>query len=204
MDVLASLPAILAVALISTGSPGPATLAVATTAMARGTGPAVRLALGVLSGSLIWSISAAAGLAAFVVRYGWLLEAVRVIGALYLMWLAFKAARAAWRGDTSDGVAVDRGAYRRGLLLHLTNPKAYLFFGALYAVILTPDTGAAELALVVAAVGTQSAIVFVGYALLFSRAGPRRFYTRAARIIHGLSALAFTGLGLRLLVTRLQ
>ncbi|MBD3662869.1 LysE family transporter [Sulfitobacter sp. TSTF-M16] len=204
MDVLASLPAILLVALVASASPGPATLAIATTAMARGAGPAMRLAAGVLTGSLFWSISAAAGLAALALQYGWMIETVRVIGGLYLLWLAFKAARAAWRGGmTQTGIAVDRGAYRRGLLLHLTNPKAYLFFGALYAMILSPETQAGGLAIVVAAVGAQSAVVFLGYAVLFSRAGPRAFYRRAARTIHGVSALAFAGLGFSVLAQRL-
>jgi threonine/homoserine/homoserine lactone efflux protein len=203
MDVLTILPMVLFAALVASSSPGPATLAIATTAMSKGKRPALFLAAGVLTGSLFWSISAAAGLGALALQFEWALEIVRYIGAAYLLWLAFKAARAAYRGGTTDGSAVEKGAYRRGLLLHLTNPKAYLFFGALYAVVLTPDMTIVELALVVAAIGIQSAVVFLGYAVLFSRAGPVAVYRRFARWINGLTALAFAGLGAKLLVTRL-
>ena len=204
MDAFASLPAILLVALIASASPGPATLAIAATAMARGAGPALRLAAGVLTGSLIWSVSAAAGLAALMISHGWLVEVIRYLGAAYLVWLAFKSFRAAWRGSLSEGTVPGRNAYVRGLLLHLTNPKAIFFFGALYAVMLTPGQSVLGLTIVVAAIAVQSAVVFFGYAVLFSRAGPMRIYRRFARWINAASGVAFGALGLKLLTARLQ
>ncbi|MFO6464934.1 LysE family translocator [Jannaschia sp. KMU-145] len=204
MDILTSLPMILGVALIASASPGPATLAIAATSMGQGARAGLRLATGVLTGSLIWSVAAAAGLAALMLRHGWAVEAIRIAGAGYLFWLAFKSARAAWRGGPPPVAATARGSFRKGLLLHLTNPKAIFFFGALYAVILTPGQSPAALGIVVAAVGAQSAAVFLGYALLFSRAGPMAAYRRAYRGIAALSALAFAGFGLRLLTARLS
>ncbi|MGC3937508.1 LysE family transporter [Roseobacter sp. EG26] len=203
MEILPLLPPILLAALIASASPGPATLAIAATSMSRGAGAGLRLAAGVLTGSLIWSSAAAAGLAALMLRHGWAVEVIRYAGAAYLFWLAFKSLRAAWRGGLSEGVAPARHAFRRGLLLHLTNPKAIFFFGALYAVILSPGQSPAALGLIVGAVGLQSAVVFLGYALLFSRPGPMRLYRRGARGINALAGLAFAGLGLRLLTSRL-
>jgi threonine efflux protein len=78
MDALSALPAILATALVAAASPGPATLAIVGTAMADGRRTALRLALGVLSGSLIWSIAAAAGLAALMLTHGWIVQAIRL------------------------------------------------------------------------------------------------------------------------------
>src|SRR3546814_12240476 len=60
-----------------------------------------------------------------------------------------------------------KSAYRRGLFLHLTNPKAILFFGALYAVGVPEGTSPATLAVVIAAVGLKSLLLFHGYAMLF-------------------------------------
>src|SRR3546814_15687490 len=57
-----------------------------------------------------------------------------------------------------------RSAYRRGLVLHLTNPKAILFFGSLYAVGVPAGASVETLALVIAAVGLQSLLLFHGYA----------------------------------------
>lgn len=204
MDAIQHLPAILLMALIAAGSPGPATLAISATAMGQGTAPALRLATGVLCGSLAWSAAAALGLGAIMLAHGWFIDLVRYAGAVYLMWLAVRSARAAWHGgNTTQGTVPERHHFLRGLALHLTNPKAIFFFGALYAVVLTPGQSVWSLVIVFAAVGVQSAVVFLGYALLFSRRGPVRFYRRAARWVQGISAAIFAGFGLKLLTTRI-
>lgn len=204
MDALNLLPFILITALVASASPGPATLAIAATAMERGRGPGVRLALGVLTGSFAWSVAAAAGLSAVMMSHGWIVEAVRYAGAAYLLYLAVKLGRAALTGGTAHaGRAASGRPFLKGLLLHLTNPKAIFFFGALYSVILTPGQSVAALALVVLAVGVQSAVVFVGYALLLSRPGPMAFYARSARVVNALSSVLFAGFAARLLTARI-
>ena len=54
-----NIPLILAAGLIASLSPGPATLAIAGTSMERGRLQGVVIALGIFSGSITWSISAA-------------------------------------------------------------------------------------------------------------------------------------------------
>lgn len=171
--------------------------------MSAGTGPALRLAAGVLTGSIIWSVTAAAGLAALMHGYAPIVEAIRYAGAAYLFWLAYKMGRAALNAQAANGETIKARHYVRGLLLHLTNPKAIFFFGALYAVMLQPGQSVVSLAIVVLAVGLQSAIVFLGYALLFSRPGPMAVYKSSARWIDGLSAVVFAGFGAKLLTARL-
>ncbi len=203
MDTLSLLPFILITALVASASPGPATLAIAATAMERGRGPGIKLALGVLTGSFAWSVAAAAGLSAVMLSHGWIVELVRYAGAAYLLYLAVKLGRAALRGSAATGRASGDRPYLKGLLLHLTNPKAIFFFGALYSVILTPGQSVGALALVVLAVGAQSAVVFVGYALLLSRPGPMAFYARSARVVNAVSSVIFAGFAARLLTARL-
>lgn len=204
MDVPSALPFILMTALIAAASPGPATLAIAATSMERGADAGLRLAAGVLTGSFIWSITAAAGLSALMLGHIRLVEVMRYAGAAYLFWLAFRSARAAWRGGSAEGLAARSRPYLRGLALHLTNPKAIFFFGALYSVILAPGQPVTTLVIVVLAVGAQSAVIFLGYALLFSRAGPMAVYARSARWINGASALLFAGFGAKVLTARLS
>ncbi len=204
MDILISLPVILLAALIAQASPGPATLAIASTSMTRGIGDGMRMAAGVLTGSLIWSVLTAAGLATLASRHVWALEAVRYVGSAYLFWLAWKSARAALRGGVGEGQVSRSRPYLRGLFIHLTNPKAILFFAALYSVILKPGQPVSSLAVVVAAVALQSALINFGYAFLFSRAGPMAAYRRMARWINGLSAALFAGFATKLLTARLS
>lgn len=203
------LPMILLAALVASASPGPATIAIATTAAEQGRRPAMALAVGIVCGSLSWSIAAALGLGAIMLTHGWLVEAIRYAGAGYLAWLAWKSAHAAWQNEaafasTTVTPASLRVFWLRGLLLHLTNPKAIFFFGALYSIALSPDQAPATLVMIVIAVGLQSAVIFLGYAFLFSREGFRRGYSRAARTIRSGCAILFGVFAYKLLTTRLS
>ncbi|MFH6782589.1 MULTISPECIES: LysE family translocator [Methylobacterium] len=216
MTLSIDLPLILTAAFVSTASPGPATLAIADTAMQSGRRAGLMLALGVTTGSLTWSIAAALGLAAVMASSAWALELLRYAGAAYLMFLAVKSARGAIRGSPAaarSGAATasraDEGrghagrAYAKGLALHLTNPKAILFFGSLYTLGISARTTAAELALVIVAVGLQSTLIFTGYAWLFSKTRMAAGYLRLRRWFDGAFAALFAGASLKLLTARL-
>jgi len=201
-----TLPLILLAALIATASPGPATLAIAGTSMASGRRYGLAVAAGVTTGSWSWSIAAALGMGAVMLAHTWVFEAMRYFGACYLLFLAFKSGRSALSrsGPTAKVVADTslRSAYTKGLTLHLTNPKAILFFGSLFAVGIPPGTPFSSLALVVAAVGIQSFCVFHGYALLFSSPPMVTGYQRLRRWFDAIFALAFGAAGLRILTAR--
>ncbi|WP_299587914.1 LysE family transporter [uncultured Tateyamaria sp.] len=204
MDI--NLPLILLAALLAGGSPGPATLTIAGTSMASGRRAGLAVACGVTTGSFIWSVSAAFGLGAIMLANAWLFEFVRYAGAAYLGWLALKSARAAWLGAALKVPPVSprsmRGHYAKGLGLHLTNPKAVLFFGALYSVGVPPDTPVTALLIVILSVGAQSFIVFHGYAFIFSSAPMMRAYARAKRLFEAAFALFFGAAALRILTAR--
>ncbi|NQU57956.1 MAG: LysE family translocator, partial [Rhodospirillales bacterium] len=169
-----NLPLILAAAFLGAASPGPATLAIAGTSMNSGRRYGLALATGITSGSLMWSISAAFGLGALMLANAWAFEVVRYLGASYLLFLAYKSARSVLTPSSvkAQGVAVQsvRAVYTKGLMLHLTNPKAVLFFGSLFSIGVPSTSSIESLVIVIAAVGIQSALIFHGYALLFSNA----------------------------------
>jgi threonine/homoserine/homoserine lactone efflux protein len=202
------LPLILAAALLATASPGPATLTIAGTSMASGRRLGLALAAGVMTGSLIWSVAAALGFGALMLANAWMVEVMRYAGAAYLMYLAWRSARSAVTPghDLPKGMVVTsaRRAYAKGLALHLTNPKAILFFGSLYSIGIPATATAADLAVVIAAIGAQAFVIFHGYALLFSSAAIVRQYTKMRRWFDGAFALAFGYAGLKILVMRLR
>ena len=202
-----NLPLILLAALLAGASPGPATLTIAGTSMASGRKAGLAVASGVTTGSFVWSVSAAFGLGAIMLANAWLFEIVRYAGAAYLGWLAIKSARAAWLGAALKVPVVNhrslRGHFAKGLGLHLTNPKAILFFGALYSVGVPPGTPVTGLITVILAVGTQSFLVFHGYAFIFSSAPMMRAYTRAKRVFEAAFAVFFGAAALRILTAKL-
>jgi threonine/homoserine/homoserine lactone efflux protein len=199
---------ILGAGLMASGTPGPANVAIAGTAMNMGRRIGLALASGVTTGSLMWSITAASGLSALMLANAWVVEAIRYAGAGYLLFLGLKSAKSALspREPLLTGVRVTspRRAYAKGLAIHLTNPKAIFFFGSVYSLGVPPTATLGEIVTVVVAVGLQSALIFHGCAILFSSAPMARAYVRARRWFEAVFAIAFILLGLKILSAKLQ
>jgi len=195
--LLIPLPLILLGWAIGGGSPGPATLAISGTSMAQGRQAGLALASGVICGSATWGIAAALGFAALMQANVWVFQAVRYAGALYLLFLAVKSLRAAWVNVPATPMAATRsGPFIKGLLLHLTNPKAVLGWGSIFAIALAPNAQAGAVWGLFLSLIVVSASVFWGYALLFSTGSAIRVYTRAKRwfelafgVLFGLASL---------------
>ena len=193
-DLVLLLAPVLAAALVAQASPGPATLAISREAMLHGRKAGVALALGVTTGSWIWSAVAAAGMSAIILAHEWAIIGLRLVAALYLGWLAFKSARSALAtvdGGSGSATPKTSGSYTRGLLIHLTNPKAILFFGALYAFGLPTDASAGAVLLIAGSVAMQSVIIFVGLAVLFSHERISAGYFRLRRLFEAVFAFVF-------------
>ncbi|MGX9353597.1 LysE family translocator [Roseobacteraceae bacterium S113] len=197
---------ILLVTILGLLSPGPSVLLIANTAMNRGRGSAMNVALGVTTGSIIWSSAAALGMAAVMAANVWLFELFRYAGAAYLLWLSYKSAKSAWQSSPvspTNSVKVSTGrAFFTGLAVHLTNPKPVLFFGSLYALLVPSTATISELASVVLTIGGPTLIAFVGYAFAFSSQRVIAIYSRMKRWIEGTFALVFGSLGVGVLLSR--
>ncbi|WP_429925369.1 LysE family translocator (plasmid) [Agrobacterium vitis] len=76
-------------------SPGPNILSVVGTSMAVSRKAGIALALGISAGSFLWASMTSVGLTALIAAYASVLTAIKIIGGVYLLWLAFKAFRSA-------------------------------------------------------------------------------------------------------------
>ena len=167
------------------GSPGPATMGIGGTAMNEGRTAGLAFALGICAGSAAWGIAAALGLSALMLANVWAFEVIRYIGVAYLGWLAVKALR---RALSSDEVALGNPVtgslgtlFAKGAAIHLTNPKAILSWGSIYAIVAPNDASLAVLLGYFVKLYTGSLLIFIGYAFLFSSARMVRAYRRARR-----------------------
>ena len=204
-DLLFPLPLILLGWAIAGGSPGPATLTISSTSMAYGRAMGLRLAAGVVVGSAIWGIAAALGFSAIMVANVWLFELIRYAGAVYLLYLAGKSLHSAWVGRSANPQSPSRGsAFTKGLALHLTNPKAILSWGAIYAVVLSPDAGPLSVTALFCALSATSMVVFFGYAMLFSSTPVARAYVRLKRGFDLAFGVLFGAASLKLLTAKLD
>lgn len=189
---------------IGTASPGPSNLAVMATAMNHGRRSGVVFALGVVSGSTTWGMLAALGLSSVLTGYAQVLVAIKMLGGIYLLWLAMKSAKRALApsGPVMQSLGTSPASanlFLRGAAMHLTNPKALLVWLSIVALALPQDTRRETAWLIVVGSVPIGLIVFCGYALLFSTEGARSTYMRVRRGFDGALTAVFGYAGLHML-----
>lgn len=189
-------------------SPGPNVLVVSQTAASASRRAGVFAALGIATGAALWSGAALLGLAVLFERVAWLYGAIAALGGLYLLYLAARLWRGAARplaqhaqhAQARDGVRSDLHAYRLGLLTNLTNPKALLFYGGIFAALVPPTLPAATRVAAFGVIVVNSALWHAAFAWLFSAERSRRRYAQAKRWIDRVAAAALALLALRLML----
>ncbi|MBO9413711.1 MULTISPECIES: LysE family translocator [unclassified Ruegeria] len=171
--------------LMAGGSPGPATMGIAGTAMNEGRRAGLVFALGICAGSAAWGVAAALGLSAVMLANIWVFEVIRYFGVAYLGWLAFKALRRAMNSDEAALGQPVTGSlpviFAKGAGIHLTNPKAILSWGSIYAIVAPSDASLPMLLGYFALLYGGSVLIFVSYAFLFSSDRMVCTYRRARR-----------------------
>ena len=176
-------------------SPGPATLGLAAAAAAFGVRRSLALMAGIIAGVLVVFAMAAAGLTGLVLAQPVLGPVVKVLAALYMVYLAWSIATAPPIGQ-GDGSGAP--TFLGGVFLGVGNPKAYAAMAALASgFVLAADRAtdaAAKTAIVLAImIVADLAWLFAGSAL--ARAMRRPAYSRAINIAFALALLASVAAG---------
>ena len=189
---------------VAAASPGPATLAVAGTAMSSGGRAAMWLALGLAFSLAAWGGLVALGLGPLVIASAPAQWVLRGLGGLFLLYLAWGSFRAVVSDDevrfAPNAPASPIRLVMRGVLLNGLNPKAGLAWAAVIAL-----GGASDGATVWAVVGTCAVMglaIYSAYAFLFAAPGMRRAYSRMRRWVDGAVALGFGAAGAAVLLRR--
>lgn len=187
-------------------SPGPATLGIAGTAMAEGRAQALAFATGILAGGAFWGLAAAFGMGAVMLTHVWVFTVIKYAGAAYLFYLAVKSLKSAFSDVVPGEGAVVKGArftaFKRGALVHLTNPKAILSWGAVFAIVLPASAPMSQIFGMFAFLYSGGICVFIGYAFLFSTPAVVRFYRDARRWFEVAFAGFFGSASLKVLMVR--
>lgn len=156
--------------------------------------------LGVGLGAL-WHVALSAlGLSALIAAHTGALVAIKYAGAAYLLYIAWKS----WTddGSASAGKAPDTGwgAFRKGALTNMLNPKPILFMLAFLPQFVHPEIGPVwlQILLLGGAFGVTGTIITAGYGYLAGRAG----HAIGARmgVLNKGAAVLFAGLAARLIL----
>ena len=161
---------------------------------------AVAASFGINLGVVAHIILAAGGLAALIAAEPLAYDAIRYVGAVYLIWLAIQM----WRAPAVDMTETAKTPLvrvaARGFMTNILNPKTALFIFAFLPQFADPDQGAiwAQIAVLGA---IFIATGFTVNAVVGAIAGAATTRLRAAsRVMNRISALVFGGLAARLVI----
>jgi threonine/homoserine/homoserine lactone efflux protein len=215
MTTLLPVFAIAGAILIGAMSPGPSFVVVVRTAVARSRRDGIASALGMGVGGLVFDGLALLGLTAILASVEWLYLALKVLGGLYLIYLAVRI----WRGaadpirvpedagrgqGTSGGVLVGASvtpwrSFLLGLTTQLSNPKTSIFYASIFAALLPANAGLEVAAFLLPAVFLIETGWYTTVAVAASSERPRQAYLRWKAKIDRLAGAVMALLGLRLI-----
>jgi threonine/homoserine/homoserine lactone efflux protein len=188
--------------------PGPGVLFIVGRALAHGRRTAIATAAGHTAGNYLVAAFVAVGLGSVLERSAQVFLAVKLAGAAYLVWLGVQAIR--HRASLASAMVSAQGAragwlaLRDGFVVGVTNPKAFILFGAILPQFVNREAGHVPgqmllLALVSVSIGLVSdstwGLAASGVRAWFARS-PRRF-----AFVGGAGGLAMIGVGVAVVVT---
>lgn len=197
-------------ALLLAISPGPGIFYVAARTLAGGRAEGLASSFGTALGGMVHVVAGALGVSAVVLASAELFTALKLAGAVYLVWLGIRTIRAA-RHATSEiqeptpGSVGPRQAFREGVLVEALNPKTAAFFLAFVPQFVDPAAGSVAFQFVVlgfvsVALNTLADVV-VAYAAAGVRAGAA-VRPHLVRRLRQASGGAMIALGVGLAVAR--
>lgn len=184
-------------------TPGPANISNAIVAMSKGRKTSLIYGLGLSSGLVFWGLVAASGLGVALQSSLYLLFLLKILGGLYLLWLAYSSAKSAMENprtlaQTSSADISYKGWFIRGFILNISNPKTVIAWMAALSMGISSDDGVRSIFMGVLACVLVGFLTNAMYSLAFSSGNFMNMYQRASRSINiAVSALfAIAGLGL--------
>ena len=183
-------------------SPGPAMLVALRSTLSQGRRAGFMTGVGLGTMAAIWTLFALLGLESIFRLFPWAYVTLKTIGALYLIWLAYKTWRAAKTPISAESTLPDRRAFLTGLSVNLANPKSVLFASAVLLVIFPQNMSASEKAFVVLNHFCIELTFYAAFALLLSTRRSKNGYLRLKPIFDRVTALVLGALGIRLLLDR--
>ena len=115
-------------------SPGPDNLYVIAQSLANGKKSGVATTLGLVSGCIVHTTLLAFGVSAIISASDTLFYGLKVIGALYLLYLAFKVSKSGDHVDLKEKATKKSylKLFKQGVIMNLVNPKILIFFLAFF------------------------------------------------------------------------
>lgn len=191
-------------------TPGPNAALILRTVSARGRATGFGNLAGIVSGFYFHAVCSALGLSLLLVRSPELYNAVKWLGAAYLVYLGVKTLRQAFYSDgagsapaaSASALVRVRNAYFEGLLTNILNPKVALFYLSLFPQFIKGhDSVMMQSLMLVTIHASFSFLWFSSITLLFDRFGTYLGSSQVKRNLQASTSVILIGLGIKIAVS---
>lgn len=186
-------------------APGPDNIYVLTQSLVNGTKSGLATTAGLISGCIVHTTLLAFGISAIITASNELFYAVKVLGACYLLFLAYKV----YKSD--ENIALTENApqkshwqlFKTGVLMNLVNPKVMIFFLAFFPGFLWDKTGNTVMQFYILGI-TFMAVSFVAFSGMSLLAGSISNFLMQHKntglVLKWLQIVVFVGIAIFILV----
>lgn len=193
-------------------SPGPNGVLIAKTVPTSGKAAGFANIAGFVVAFFVHGSLAIFGLSVILLQSANLFMAVKLAGAIYLVWIGVKALRDAWRGTPAKLAEIAPARRRRtllkafgeGFLTNALNPKVAMFYLAAFPQFVSQDSASPAGAYLLVSVHAALNVAWFGpMVLLFDRLSAAVRGGLVQRWLKGLTGLVFVGFGIKLATLRI-
>ena len=188
-------------------SPGPDNIYVLTQSLANGKKYGLATTAGLISGCLVHTTLLAFGVSLIIRQSDALFFGIKILGAAYLLYLAFIVFRNDSTLDISDNDGKKRGLFelfKRGFIMNVLNPKVTIFFLAFFPGFLFSDTLSTVWQFYILGLLFMfvSALIFCGIAILSGSLSKFLISNKTiGPVLKWLQIIVFIGIAVYLLVS---
>lgn len=208
MDLLQGLLLIGVIHTLAAASPGPDFVLVTQQTLAHGKKAGLMCSMGITLGLAVHITYSAFGLAALIANSAHLLWAIKILGGGYLCYLGVKGLQAKAAGIEQQQSKPVQYSLRKsigiGFLCNALNPKAPIYFVALFTVVLSPEMPLYQIAIYGAWMMLIQLIWFSTLVVLLSRPNINKKFKAYAHWVDRVLGGAMLGLGIKMLATRIS
>lgn len=186
-------------------SPGPDNIYVLTQSLVNGSKSGIATTAGLISGCIVHTTLLAFGISALITASEGIFYFIKVLGAVYLLYLAYQVYRSSASIDLAEAAPrKSKGSlFKQGVLMNLVNPKVMIFFLAFFPVFIWDTEGNTVLQIYILG-GVFMFVSFFVFSAIAVLAGAISNYLTKNRFVgiglKWLQIIVFVGIAIYILV----
>lgn len=197
---------VISISFIAMVSPGPDFLIVIRNALGLGRRHGIFTSIGIALGLMVHVAYSVFGIALIISQSILVFNIIKYLGAAYLLWLGYKSLKSkGWKMEAQAAQNKEKSvwkAFKEGFITNALNPKATMFFLALFTQVVAPETPFLWQLSYGITIIVMAGLWFSFVTLVLTNERIRKALSRASIWIDRITGLMLIGLGFKIITEK--